>query len=399
MRASLRGVTVAPTLAQVVAALESRYDPRTAEAWDAVGLVCGDPTETVHRVLFAVDPVDAVIDEAEALAADLVVTHHPLFLTPVHGVPATTPKGRVVHRLLTGGRGLFVAHTNADVADPGVSDALAAAVGLTDLVPLAAIDADPVDKLVTFVPRQDVEKVFTALAEAGAGAIGDYDLASFRSEGIGTFRPGVGTNPTIGAVGQQERVAETRLEMVMPRSARAAIVAALVAAHPYEEVAYDVVELAPRRSSRGLGRVGVLAEPEPLSVFVDRVAAALPVGAGGVRAAGDPDRMVRTVAVCGGAGDSLLGAVAAAEVDAYVTGDLRHHRASEHLDSGGPALIDATHFGTEWPWLAQAAALLTADLAAAGTTVETRVSPTVTDPWSVHRPAPDDRIAREGSRH
>ena len=115
----------------------------------------------------------------------------------------------------------------------------------------------------------------------------------------------------------------------------------------------------------------------------------LPVGAGGVRATGDPARLVRRVAVCGGAGDSILGHISALDVDAYVTGDLRHHRASEHLDNvgpDGPALIDATHFGTEWPWLGQAAALLVEDLAERGATVEVHVSSTVTDPWAMHAP-------------
>ena len=180
-------MSTAPTLAAVVAALDRRYDPRWAEPWDAVGLVCGDPERPVHRVLLAVDPVAAVVDEAEALAADLVVTHHPLFLTPVHGVAATTPKGALVHRLVSGGRALHVAHTNADVADPGVSDALGAALGLRDLVPLQTLDEERVDKLVVFVPRPEVEKVFEALSEAGAGAIGDYDQASFRTDGTGTL--------------------------------------------------------------------------------------------------------------------------------------------------------------------------------------------------------------------
>jgi putative NIF3 family GTP cyclohydrolase 1 type 2 len=124
-------------LGDVVAALEARYDPALAEPWDAVGLVCGDPGEPVGRVLFAVDPTSDVVDEALRIGAQLLVTHHPLFLTPVHGVPADDAKGRLVHRLIRGGAGLFVAHTNADrAADHGVNDALAAALGLTDTKPL-----------------------------------------------------------------------------------------------------------------------------------------------------------------------------------------------------------------------------------------------------------------------
>lgn len=266
-------------LIDVVAALERLYPPALAESWDAVGLVCGDPDAEVERVLFAVDPVSAVADETLSWGAGLVVTHHPLFLRPVHGVPATTPKGRLVHRLITGGAALYVAHTNADRAAPGVNDALAAAIGLERTRPL--VPADPADSAV------------------------------------------------------------------------------------------------------GLGRIGVLSAPQPLAAFVERVARGLPSTAAGVRAMGDPDTVVETVAVCGGAGDSLLDTVRAAGVDAYVTADLRHHPSSEAGESGGPALVDVAHWASEWPWLADAAARLAAELSSRGSTVETRVSTTPTDPWTM----------------
>ncbi|MGH8838828.1 MAG: Nif3-like dinuclear metal center hexameric protein, partial [Jiangellaceae bacterium] len=148
-----------PSLADVVAALDGLYDPRRAEPWDAVGLVCGDPEADIHRILFAVDPVPVVADEALQWGADLLVTHHPLFLRPVHGVAATTPKGRMVHRLLTGGVALHVAHTNADSADPGISDALADVLELDDLRPLEPQPTRAVDKLVVFVPESHAERV------------------------------------------------------------------------------------------------------------------------------------------------------------------------------------------------------------------------------------------------
>ncbi|TDC53924.1 Nif3-like dinuclear metal center hexameric protein [Jiangella ureilytica] len=270
-------------LADVVAAAERLYPPELAESWDAVGLVCGDPDAQVGRILFAVDPVAAVADEALVWGADLIITHHPLFLRAVHGVPATTPKGRLVHRLITGGVALFTAHTNADRAAPGVNDALAAALGLEDTRPLVPAD---------------------------------------------------GGDPALG-----------------------------------------------------LGRVGRLPRPEPLAAFAHRVAGALPVTAAGIRAMGDPHAVVETVAVCGGAGDSLLGAVRAAGADVYVTADLRHHPSSEAGEAGGPALVDVSHWAGEWPWLGSAAALLTVELSAAGSTVETRVSTTPTDPWTLHQPA------------
>ncbi|WP_121437604.1 Nif3-like dinuclear metal center hexameric protein [Actinomadura pelletieri] len=266
-------------LSHVIAVLEELYPPSWAESWDAVGLVCGDPDQEVRRVLFAVDPVAAVLDEALEWDADLIVTHHPLLLRGVHSVAATTPKGRLVHRMIVNGVALHTAHTNADRADPGVSDALARAVGLTGV-----------------------------------------------------------SRPMVPAVDD-------------PR--------------------------------RGLGRIGELAAPLTLREFTGRVAAGLPPTAWGVRAAGDPDRPVRTVAVCGGAGDSLLDTARAAGVDVYLTADLRHHPASEFAEHGGPALVDAAHWATEWPWLADAERRLAAASPETGE-LETRVSTIVTDAWSLH---------------
>ncbi|WP_067485216.1 Nif3-like dinuclear metal center hexameric protein [Actinomadura hibisca] len=266
-------------LSHVIAALEALYPPAWAESWDAVGLVCGDPDQEVGRVLLAVDPVTAVVDEALEWGADLLITHHPLLLRPVNGVPATTPKGRLVHRLIRGGTALYTAHTNADVADPGVSDALARAVGVTGpLRPLAPSPDDP---------------------------------------------------------------------------------------------------------RRGLGRIGDLPEAVTLKEFTAQVAAGLPATAWGVRAAGDPDRMVRSVAVCGGSGDSLLETARTSGADVYLTADLRHHPASEYLERPGPALLDAAHWATEHPWLADAERALRAALPAAEP-LQTRVSTLVTDAWRLH---------------
>jgi dinuclear metal center YbgI/SA1388 family protein len=268
---------VAVQLEQVIAALDARYDRALAESWDAVGLVCGDPDEQVERVLFAVDPIAAVVDEAIEAGAGLLVTHHPLLLTPVHGVPADDPKGRLVHRLIRAGAALFVAHTNADRApDHGVNDALAAALGLTDAVPLEPTAED----------------------------------------------------------------------------ARA-----------------------------GLGRVGRLPEPMSLRDFAGFAAGALPITVGGVRVAGDPERRIERVAVCGGSGGSLLPAAAAAGADVLLTSDLRHHPVSEAGEVDGPALCDVAHFASEWPWLPVAAGVLERDLAGQ---VEVAVSRRRTDPWAWH---------------
>lgn len=366
----------------MVGALDRAYPRGLAAEWDAVGLVCGDPADPVSSVLLAVDPTPETVDEAVTGGVQLLVTHHPLLLRGVHGVGADTPKGALVHRLVRGGVALFTAHTNADSADPGVSDALAAALGLTVEGPLVGAPAPELDKIVTFVPTGPaLAAVHAALAAAGAGNIGEYSHASFATAGTGQFKPLAGAQPAIGEVGRLERVAETRLEMILPRGSRAAVVSALRAAHPYEEPAFDVLELAALPSSQGLGRIGTLPAPEPLSAFAARVAAALPATAGGVRAAGDPDRPIRRVAVCGGAGDSVLNDALAAGVDAFVTADLRHHPATEHLlQRGAPALVDVAHWASEWPWCAQAAAVIDT---ATGGNVQVRVSTRRTDPWSI----------------
>lgn len=267
------------TVRDIAALMEARYPAALAAEWDAIGLTCGDPDASVARVLFAVDPVMAVVDEALMLQADLIVTHHPLFLRGVHSVAALDHKGRVAQTLISHGIALFSAHTNADHADPGVSDALAAALGLANTRPL--------------VPE--------------------------------AFDPSVGT-----------------------------------------------------------GRIGSLSEAVTLGAFADLVAESLPATHHGVRVAGDEQAIVRTVAVCGGAGDALL-ADAARVADVYVTSDLRHHRAQDHLVDGGCALVDVAHWASEWPWLPVAAGALRTDLAALGSTVEVHVSTIPTDPWTRHR--------------
>jgi dinuclear metal center YbgI/SA1388 family protein len=373
-------------LSDVTALLDGWYDPAWAEEWDAVGLVCGDPDQPVGKVLLAVDPAPAVVAEALEWGADLVVCHHPLLLTPVHGVAATTPKGRLVHRLVRGGVGLFTAHTNADLPADGVNEALARAVGVVDPQVLLGEDDDALDKLVVFVPHADADAVRAALVAAGAGAIGDYDSVSFTGDGEGRFRPLAGAQPAIGAVGELEVVAESRIEAVLPRRLRRQVVEAVVAAHPYEEVAYDVLELAPvpgaRAATRGHGRIGRLAEATTLQGFADRVAAVLPQTAHGVRVSGDPDRRVETVAVGSGSGDYLLDTVLGTDADVYLTSDLRHHRAAEFRDHDRTALVDVAHWAAEWTWLPVVERKLREAAAERGVTVETRVSDVVTDPWT-----------------
>ncbi|AVM01076.1 Nif3-like dinuclear metal center hexameric protein [Gordonia iterans] len=368
------------TLGEVVARLDDAYPPRLAESWDAVGLVCGDPADEVSAALVCVDVTEAVVDEALASGAQLILAHHPLLLRGVESVAADTPKGRLIHRLIRGGCALFAAHTNADKVRGGVSDALADVLGLQATTPLQPEPAQPLDKWVVMVPEGNTEQVSEAMFDAGCGAIGDYRDCMWSVVGTGQFLPLDAANPAVGAIGDLTRVDEARVEVVAPRGRRTAVLEALRAAHPYEEPAFDVFAQVALDSDVGLGRIGRLAEPMSLREFVSDVGRVLPTAPWGVRAAGDPDAAVSTVAVCGGAGDSLIGAATAAGADVYLTADLRHHVVDEALRSGSPALIDAGHWATEFPWCVGAAELL-ADIGCAAT-----VHQPPTDPFNLHCP-------------
>ena len=379
-----------PALRDVVAILDELYDPRWADDWDAVGTVVGDLDADVSRVLFAVDPVQAVVAEAIDWGADLLVTHHPLYLSGVTSVAASSPKGRVVHDLISNDVALHTCHTNADSPPLGVSESMALALGLTDVRPLEA-DADATDTWVVFVPHNDADAVAAAMHEAGAGAIGAYDRAMFQSPGTGSFRPLEGATPAIGQVGEVERVDETRVEMVAAPAVRESVRGAMLDAHPYEEVAYSVTASAPRPTDRGSGRIGQLPAPMSLGDFASHVTDRLPAHSSATRVAGDLDRTVSTVALCGGSGDFLLAHANASGADVYVTSDLRHHPVSEHREGANAcAVIDVPHWAAEWTWLPVAAREVAARC---GDTVETRVSTIVTDPWT-HVVAPSTRSTR-----
>ena len=380
-----RGSTVTggtTTLGEVIAVLEEAYPPRLAEQWDRVGLVAGDRSAPVSRVVVAVDATDAVVDHALAVGADLLLVHHPPLMKGVHSVATDTPKGRLLHKLIAGGCALFAAHTNADSARPGVNDALAEVLGLTPDRPLIPTGDGTVDRWVVTVPEGDVDTLMQTVFAAGAGRMSGYTECSFSVLGTGRFRPGDGTDPTIGTVGEPEEVTELRVEFVAPPELRSAVRRAVIEGHPYEVPAMDVLVNhagpAPSAEDTGLGRVCELAEPMTLARFTELVAERLPVTSWGVRAAGDPDAEIRRVALCGGSGDSLLGAARAVGADVYLTGDLRHHVADERLREGGPMLVDAAHWALEFPWCAQAAALLAERVGVTATVCDER-----TDPWTV----------------
>ncbi len=367
-------------LEHVVGVLEDFWPSALAAEWDAVGLAVGDPVADVQRVRFAIDPVAVVVQEALDGGCQLLVAHHPLYLHGTSSVAADGPKGRVVEALVRGGCGLFVAHTNADHARPGVNDALADLFGLQGTVPLDPV-LETLDTLVVSVPTADAGRLRAALTAAGAGQIGSYDSCTWSVAGTGAFRPLPGAAPAVGEVGRLEQVDEVRIETVVPADRRDEVLRVLLATHPYETPAWSLLPSVPLPGPAGLGRVGDLPQPMALGELVELTTTVLPPTFWGVRAAGDARRVVRRLAVCGGAGDDVLGQAAAAGADALLTSDLRHHRALEAPE--GLALIDAAHWATEWPWLPAAAARL-----ASVTGVGTSVSTTCTDPWITSHPPP-----------
>ncbi|OBK72916.1 Nif3-like dinuclear metal center hexameric protein [Mycobacterium sp. 1274761.0] len=368
-------------LSDIIDVLDAAYPPALAQDWDSVGLVCGDPGDVVESVTVAVDATAAVVDEVPERG--LLLAHHPLLLRGVDTVAASTPKGALLHRMIRGGRALFTAHTNADSAAPGVSDALADALGVTVQEVLAPAPGGPDnDKWVVYVPTENADVVREAMFGAGAGHIGDYSHCSWSVGGTGQFLPQEGASPAIGRVGSVERVAEDRIEMIAPARLRGHVLAALRHAHPYEEPAFDILAMAPVPADVGLGRIGTLSEPQTLAGFVSRVHDALPATSWGIRASGEDDAQISRVAVCGGAGDSLLDVVAGAGVNAYVTADLRHHPADEHRRRSDVALIDVAHWASEYPWCHQAAGVLRDHF---GDSLPVRVSAVRTDPWNIER--------------
>jgi dinuclear metal center YbgI/SA1388 family protein len=338
----------APSIADVTSALEDWAPPGSAQDYDNVGLQVGNANRPVTSALLALDATPQVLDEARAHDAELVVTHHPLLFQPLDGVTADGYVSGLALRFAEAGIGLYSIHTNLDAAPQGVSFALADRLGLSDVGFLDGFE-DTLYKLAVFVPKDAFDDVRRALADAGAGQIGDYEACAFATEGTGFFKPGNDTDPHIGtAGGEVESAAERKLEAEVARWDLGTVMAALQDAHPYEEVAYDLYPVKQKNSRAGLGALGHLDEPMPLSAFLERVATRL--DAGSLRYAGDPDATVERVAVCGGAGSDFIGTARGAGADAYVTADVKYHEFFDVLDAEGSpqmALIDPGHYETE----------------------------------------------------
>lgn len=331
-------------LADVVGLINQISPPHLAEEWDNVGLQIGDPNAVVQRILLCLDISEAVIDEAERLDVQLIIAHHPLIFRPLNRLTPVDSQGSMIYRCIRRNIAVVAAHTNLDRAANGLNDWLAEQIGLRSVRILERPRTDAYLKLIVYVPSGHENVVMDAMFQAGAGHIGAYDRCSFRTIGTGTFRGGKGTDPFIGSPGIQEEADELRLETIVPTHLRERVVARMIKAHPYEEVAYDLVPLANPDNHTGLGRIGVLAAGMTLKAFARQVKETLEVDA--VRMVGHRDQLLNKVAVCGGAGIGVYADALRHGADCLVTGDIKFHEAQRAL-AGGMTLIDAGHYGTE----------------------------------------------------
>ena len=328
------------------------YPFALAEEWDNVGLTVGNPRAEVTGVLFALDVLPEVIEEARELRCNVIVTHHPLIFRAIKRVRSTEPQGELISALLKHDISAIALHTNLDSARGGLNDTLCELLTLEKTRPLVDSGTERLFKLVTFVPQAALEKVRRAMWQAGAGTISDYVNCSFSVEGKGTFEGLAGkTNPVVGKAGVFEETGEARLEVILRREISGRVIEAMKQAHPYEEVAYDLYPLANKEPHTGLARIGSLRKAETLDAFVKRVQE---MGVFVTRVLGASDKKVRKVALCSGAGSDFVGEAIAAGADVYLTAELKHHHGAMARHAG-MALVETEHYSLEkhhWPKLA-----------------------------------------------
>ena len=315
-----------------------------AESWDNVGLIAGDPGEAVRGVVVAIDLGEAALADAERMGANVVVCHHPpIFKPALRLTKATHP---FLYEAIRRGIGVIALHTNFDLSSEELSRKLCDRLGFEFQGFLAKRQGDPdvpsqaLGKFMTYAPAQDLDVIREALAKAGAGQIGEYSQCSFSVEGEGTFLGSQKSNPIKGKRGQLEKTAERRLEMVFPWKRRSEVVTAARKAHPYDEMAYDILKLAQTKREIGYGLVGTGGSQDSTKLvfhkFLESVKetfalCSLTVAGPGME---NPQMAVRKMAFSPGSGSAFVGAAAAKGVDVYVCGELGYHQILEARQKG-----------------------------------------------------------------
>lgn len=366
------------TVGGVIRLLEEWAPPRIAMEGDKIGLQIGNPGNSVNKVLVTLDVTEEVVEEAIQFGADMIISHHAIIYSSIKTIRTDSYYGRIIAKLLAYDISVYVAHTNLDIAEGGVNDVLAQLFQLKEIAILDRMHNQKLKKLVVFVPTSHHEQVLSAVSSAGAGWIGNYSHCSFNTSGVGTFKPEEGTNPFIGETGKLERVEEIRIETIVPENIQERVIASMLEAHPYEEVAYDLYPLEIMGKSFGIGRIGLLENESTLEGFAKSVKQKL--GMAGVRIVGSRDKKVKTVAVIGGAGAEWIDAALQRGADVLVTADLKYHDAQDALYKG-LALIDPGHNGMERIVVPVVADFLRKQFQQAGYQAEALISEIVTDPF------------------
>lgn len=335
---------MAQSVNDVVKAMNRLAPPSLAMEWDAVGLQVGAMDQAVKTVFVALDLTENSLLEALDHDPQLIITHHPFIFTPLKRLRTDEPMGKMIQLLLQRGIAVFAAHTNMDIARGGLNDWVAQQLELQQVTILEPTTTEPLLKLVVFVPESHVEIVAEALANAGAGHIGNYSHCSFRGVGTGTFKPLAGSNPAIGTQNQLEQVAEVRIETILSASLSTAVTTAMKKAHPYEEVAYDLLRLENPGHPEGLGRLGELQQPMTVSDMTARLKKVFQLKH--LRLVRGKSDLIQRVAILTGSGASAIGEAAAKGCDALITGDIKYHDA-QVAESLGLHLFDVGHFESE----------------------------------------------------
>lgn len=325
---------------QIIEEFEKWSPKYLAIEGDPIGLHVGTLNKKVERVLVTLDVNEAVVDEAIAKKAELIIAHHPPIFRPMKNLQTDLPQGRLMEKLIKHDIAVYAAHTNLDVADGGVNDLLAQVLGLQNTKVLVQTYEAELVKIAVFVPDSHEEQVLEALGNAGAGAIGDYEHCSYTLSGTGRFRPTAEADPYIGEAGKMEKTEESKIEVVVRKWDKDRVIRAMIAAHPYEEVAYDVFSLENREMPMGLGRVGTLEEEMTLRSFAEMVKDKLHVPF--ARVVGNDDDKVKKVAVLGGDGNKYIHQAKSSGADVYVTGDMYFHTAQD-AQAIGLNIVDPGH--------------------------------------------------------
>lgn len=312
------------------------------ESYDNAGLIVGQSDLEVDKVLIALDITEAVMEEAIAIDAQLIIAHHPLIFKGLKKINGSNFVERCIIKAIKHEIAIYAIHTNLDHVATGVNKKIADTLGLVNskvLVPRP----DALCKLTTFVPVEHTQQVLSALYEAGAGAIGKYDNCSFRTKGVGTFRPGENTKPYIGNHFKLEEVEEERLEIILPSFLKNQVLEALRLSHPYEEVAYYLHELANLHMEAGAGMIGELPKALDTRAFIALLKKKM--GASCIRHSALIKPTVRKVAICGGSGSFLLGAARRHKADVLVSADFKYH---DFFNAEGDIIIaDIGHYESE----------------------------------------------------